>query len=79
MNALQKNLGRTDQMLGAIADMLTSVALPNQQWLSEGGDLDLPLSEEEKGPVLGQWDPAALEWENSMEENLETDQTGKTA
>lgn len=34
MKALQKNQGRTDQMLGAIADMLTSVAMPNQQWVS---------------------------------------------
>lgn len=34
MKPLQKNQGRTDQMLGAIADMLTSVALPNQQWVS---------------------------------------------
>lgn len=34
MKALQKNQGRTDQMLGAMADMLTSVAMPNQQWVS---------------------------------------------
>ena len=36
MKALQKNQGRTDQMLGAMADMLTSVAMPNQQWVSGG-------------------------------------------
>ncbi|XP_072306037.1 rho guanine nucleotide exchange factor 25 isoform X1 [Eucyclogobius newberryi] len=77
MKALQKNQGRTDQMLGAMADMLTSVALPNQHWVSEGGKLDLPSCEEEKGLVLGQWDPAALEWEqNFAEENIErTDKT----
>ncbi|XP_023139572.1 rho guanine nucleotide exchange factor 25 isoform X2 [Amphiprion ocellaris] len=63
MKALQKNQGRTDQMLGAIADMLTSVAMPNQQWLSEGGEADLPSSEEEKGPVQGQWEPEGLDWE----------------
>ncbi|XP_063743002.1 rho guanine nucleotide exchange factor 25 isoform X2 [Eleginops maclovinus] len=63
MKALQKSQGRTDQMLGAMADVLTSVAMPNQQWLSEGGDLDLPSSEEEKGPVQGQWEPEGLEWE----------------
>lgn len=34
MKALQKNQGRTDQMLGAMADVLTSVALPTQQWVS---------------------------------------------
>lgn len=36
MKALQKNQGRTDQMLGAMADVLTSVAMPNQQWVSGG-------------------------------------------
>lgn len=34
MKALQKNQGRTDQMLGAMADVLTSVAMPNQHWVS---------------------------------------------
>ena len=34
MKALQKNQGRTDQILGAMADVLTSVALPTQQWVS---------------------------------------------
>lgn len=34
MKALQKNQGSTDQMLGAMADVLTSVALPTQQWVS---------------------------------------------
>ncbi|XP_061592137.1 rho guanine nucleotide exchange factor 25 isoform X2 [Cololabis saira] len=63
MKALQKNQGRTDQMLGAMADVLTSVAIPNQQWLSEGAESDLPSSEEEKGPVQGQWDQDGLEWE----------------
>ncbi|XP_032376901.1 rho guanine nucleotide exchange factor 25 isoform X2 [Etheostoma spectabile] len=63
MKALQKNQGRTDQMLGAMADMLTSVAMPSQQWLSEGGEADLPSSKEVKGPVQGQWEPGGLEWE----------------
>ncbi|XP_074500478.1 rho guanine nucleotide exchange factor 25 isoform X1 [Sebastes fasciatus] len=66
MKALQKNQGRTDQMLGAMADMLTSVAMPNQQWVSEGGEADLPSSEEEKGPVQGQWEPEGLEWEQQV-------------
>ncbi|CAK6951441.1 rho guanine nucleotide exchange factor 25 isoform X2 [Scomber scombrus] len=61
MKALQKNQGRTDQMLGAMADVLTSVAMPNQLWLSEGGEADLPSSEEEKGPV--QWEPEGPDWE----------------
>ncbi|XP_051280075.1 rho guanine nucleotide exchange factor 25 isoform X2 [Dicentrarchus labrax] len=73
MKALQKNQGRTDQMLGAMADVLTSVAMPNQQWLSEGGEADLPSSEEEKGPVQSQWEPEGLEWEQQVTatENME--------
>ncbi|XP_030279463.1 rho guanine nucleotide exchange factor 25 isoform X3 [Sparus aurata] len=71
MKALQKNQGRTDQMLGAMADMLTSVAMPNQQWLSEGGETDLPSSEEEKGPAQGQWQSEGLEWEQQATENPE--------
>ncbi|XP_029362811.1 rho guanine nucleotide exchange factor 25 isoform X3 [Echeneis naucrates] len=63
MKALQKNQGRTDQMLGAMADVLTSVAMPNQQWLPEEGEVDLPSSEDERVPVQGQWDPEGLEWE----------------
>lgn len=34
MKAQQKSQGRTDQMFGAMADVLTSVAMPNQQWVS---------------------------------------------
>lgn len=40
MKALQKNQGRTDQMLGAMADVLTSVAIPNQQWVSCNSGLE---------------------------------------
>ncbi|XP_058498288.1 rho guanine nucleotide exchange factor 25 isoform X3 [Solea solea] len=31
--------------------------------LSEGGEADLPSSEDEKGSVQGQWEPEGLEWE----------------
>ncbi|XP_042265546.1 rho guanine nucleotide exchange factor 25 isoform X2 [Thunnus maccoyii] len=59
-------------MLGAMADVLTSVAMPNQQWLSEGGEADLPSSEEEKGPVQVQWEPEGLDWEQqAITENPE--------
>ncbi|XP_061759351.1 rho guanine nucleotide exchange factor 25 isoform X1 [Nerophis ophidion] len=67
MKALQKNQGRTDQMLGAMADMLTSVVMPNQQWLSEGGEVDLPSSEVERGPNHGHWGPEGLDWEQPTE------------
>lgn len=33
MKALQKNQGRTDQMLGSMAEV-SSIAMPNQQWVS---------------------------------------------
>lgn len=81
MKALQKNQGRTDQMLGAMADVLTSVAMPNQQWLSEGGEADLPSSEEEKGPAQGHWEPEGPEWEqqtNATENPEQSERTGKT-
>ncbi|XP_029974507.1 rho guanine nucleotide exchange factor 25 isoform X2 [Salarias fasciatus] len=71
MKALQKNQGRTDQMLGAMADMLTSVAMPNQQWLAEGAEADLPSSEEDKGPVQGLWEPEDWEQQGPATENPE--------
>lgn len=37
MKALPKNQGRTDQILGAMADMLTSLAIPSQKWVSDFG------------------------------------------
>ncbi|XP_060618945.2 rho guanine nucleotide exchange factor 25 isoform X1 [Anolis sagrei] len=35
MKAPQRASGRTDQMLGAMGDILTSLALPSQQWLPD--------------------------------------------
>ncbi|XP_065432700.1 rho guanine nucleotide exchange factor 25 isoform X1 [Chrysemys picta bellii] len=35
MKGPQQAAGRTDQMLGAMADILTSMALPSQQWLPD--------------------------------------------
>ncbi|XP_015233449.1 PREDICTED: rho guanine nucleotide exchange factor 25-like isoform X2 [Cyprinodon variegatus] len=63
MKSLQKNQGRTDQMFGAMADVLTSVAMPKQQWLSDGGEADLSSGEVEKVPVMGQWDQDGPEWD----------------
>ncbi|XP_055787012.1 rho guanine nucleotide exchange factor 25-like isoform X2 [Salvelinus fontinalis] len=66
MKALQKNQGRTDQMLGAMADMLTSLALPNQQWHADDAATEPPVSQEEKKGAGGprHLDPAGLEdWE----------------
>lgn len=37
MKPLQKNQGRTDHILGAMADMLSSLALPSQHWVSKTG------------------------------------------
>ncbi|XP_029910768.1 rho guanine nucleotide exchange factor 25 isoform X2 [Myripristis murdjan] len=77
--ALQKNQGRTDQMLGAMADMLTSLAIPNQQWLTEAGEADPPPSEEGKGTVPGQWESAGLDWEQCSSSSTEnTDQRERT-
>ncbi|XP_072105308.1 triple functional domain protein-like isoform X2 [Mobula birostris] len=54
MKAPQRSPGRAEQMLGAMADILTSFALPSQQWLSDPcevtadvGELKPPSSEGE--------------------------------
>ncbi|KAM6929483.1 rho guanine nucleotide exchange factor 25 isoform 1-T1 [Lycodopsis pacificus] len=78
MKALPKNQGRTDQMLGAMADVLTSVVMPNQQWLSEGVEADLPSSEEEKGPVQGRWEPEGPEWEQQATTTENPEQRERT-
>ncbi|XP_041859405.1 rho guanine nucleotide exchange factor 25 isoform X2 [Melanotaenia boesemani] len=78
MKSLQKNQGRTDQMLGAMADVLTSVAIPNQEWLSDGGEADLPSSEEEKGPVQSQWEQEGQEWERQATATENPDQSDRT-
>lgn len=47
--------------------------------LSEGGEADLPSSEEEKGPVQGQWEPEGQEQQAPATENPERrERTGKT-
>ncbi|XP_028654492.1 rho guanine nucleotide exchange factor 25 isoform X1 [Erpetoichthys calabaricus] len=60
MKALPKNSGRTDQMLGAMADILSSFALPGQQWLSEVAVEDSELTETSSSLESGQhsehWD-----------------------
>ncbi|KAJ8403953.1 hypothetical protein AAFF_G00343030 [Aldrovandia affinis] len=60
MKALQKNQGRTDQILGAMADILTSLALPSQQWISETSEGHILADEEEPGAELVDWDPVGL-------------------
>ncbi|KAL4646164.1 rho guanine nucleotide exchange factor 25-like isoform X3 [Arapaima gigas] len=62
MKALQKNQGETDRILGAMADMLTSLAVPNQQWISEM-DKDSCLLREEKRPERVDWGPSENTWE----------------
>ncbi|XP_062314519.1 rho guanine nucleotide exchange factor 25 isoform X2 [Osmerus eperlanus] len=79
MKALQKNQGRTDQMLGAMADMLTSLALPNQQWLADSSEPDPPaaLTGVEGMEAIGpdpspaSWVQAGPVWETRSPGNLE--------
>ncbi|CAL8366716.1 unnamed protein product [Lota lota] len=68
MKALQKNQGRTDQMLGAMADILTSLAIPNQQWLTEGGEGETPVREEGSS-VQGPWGSVGLDWDQDPPED----------
>ncbi|CAL8249987.1 unnamed protein product [Arctogadus glacialis] len=76
MKALQKNQGRTDQMLGAMADILTSLAIPSQQWLTEGGEGETPARE---APIQGPWGPVGLDWDQDPPEvSGRRERTGKT-
>uniref|UniRef100_A0A672I695 Rho guanine nucleotide exchange factor 25 n=1 Tax=Salarias fasciatus TaxID=181472 RepID=A0A672I695_SALFA len=45
--------------------------MPNQQWLAEGAEADLPSSEEDKGPVQGLWEPEDWEQQGPATENPE--------
>ncbi|XP_072423237.1 rho guanine nucleotide exchange factor 25-like isoform X1 [Chiloscyllium punctatum] len=47
MKAPQRSPGRAEQMLGAMADMLTSFAIPSQQWLSDPCEVTAELTERE--------------------------------
>ncbi|XP_066564650.1 rho guanine nucleotide exchange factor 25 isoform X2 [Amia ocellicauda] len=56
MKALQKNQGRTDHILGAMADILSSLALPSQQWVSEHNEEEPLVSGESQGSEQVAWD-----------------------
>ncbi|KAL6483039.1 hypothetical protein MHYP_G00079110 [Metynnis hypsauchen] len=76
MKALQKNQGRTDQILGAMADMLSSLAMPNQQWNTEGSEEPV-VDGEQKAAGQPQWDPEALDWEQASQDSPERGQRDK--
>ncbi|KAJ8260147.1 hypothetical protein GJAV_G00177600 [Gymnothorax javanicus] len=61
MKALQKNQGRTDQIFGAMADMLTSLALPSQEWIRETGTECLLVDGETQQLDLVQWGPVGVD------------------
>ncbi|XP_057175557.1 rho guanine nucleotide exchange factor 25 isoform X1 [Triplophysa rosa] len=63
MKPLPKNQGRTDQILGAMADMLTSLAIPNQQWNTEGIE-HLSVKQGQKISKQPSWDTEDLNWED---------------
>ncbi|XP_056095067.1 rho guanine nucleotide exchange factor 25 isoform X2 [Rhinichthys klamathensis goyatoka] len=70
MKALPKNQGRTDQILGAMADMLTSLAIPNQKWNSEGIE-HLSVKQERKTGQQPPWDTEGLNWDDMSRDSLE--------
>ncbi|XP_072552999.1 rho guanine nucleotide exchange factor 25 isoform X1 [Salminus brasiliensis] len=76
MTALQKNQGRTDQILGAMADMLSSLAMPNQQWNSEGNEEPV-VDGEQKAAGQPRWDTEGLEWERASQDSHERGQRDK--
>ncbi|XP_056589265.1 rho guanine nucleotide exchange factor 25 isoform X1 [Triplophysa dalaica] len=63
MKPLPKNQGRTDQILGAMADMLSSLAIPNQQWNTEGIE-HLSVKQGRKISKQPSWDTEDLNWED---------------
>ncbi|KAG1961420.1 rho guanine nucleotide exchange factor 25 isoform X2 [Pimephales promelas] len=70
MKSLPKNQGRTDQILGAMADMLTSLAIPNQKWNSEGIE-HLSVKQEQKTGQQPPWDTEGLNWDDMSQDSLE--------
>ncbi|KAJ8257473.1 hypothetical protein GJAV_G00185970 [Gymnothorax javanicus] len=73
MKSLQKNQGRTDQALGAMADILTSLTLPQQQqWVSEARKERLLLAEEGQNAEQEDWAPGAVNWEQGSADSLES-------
>ncbi|KAK2885514.1 hypothetical protein Q8A67_016351 [Cirrhinus molitorella] len=70
MKSLPKNQGRTDQILGAMADMLTSLAIPNQKWSSEGIE-HLSVTQEQKTGKQRPWDTEGLNWDDMSRDSLE--------
>ncbi|GAA6077891.1 rho guanine nucleotide exchange factor 25 isoform X1 [Tachysurus ichikawai] len=78
MKPLQKNQGRTDHILGAMADMLSSLAMPSQHWSSEGTE-ELPVDGEQKAASQSQWDQERVEWEQASRDSPERGQRDKEA
>ncbi|XP_060749421.1 rho guanine nucleotide exchange factor 25 isoform X1 [Tachysurus vachellii] len=76
MKPLQKNQGRTDHILGAMADMLSSLAMPSQHWSSEGTE-ELPVDGERKAASQSQWDQERVEWEQESRDSPERGQRDK--
>ncbi|XP_048873886.1 rho guanine nucleotide exchange factor 25 isoform X1 [Brienomyrus brachyistius] len=71
MNALQKNQGQTDRILGAMADMLTSLAIPNHQWISEINKDGCSMDGEKQGIGQIDWGPVGTAWEGTPPDCLE--------
>ncbi|KAG7471879.1 hypothetical protein MATL_G00102680 [Megalops atlanticus] len=72
MKALQKNQGRTDQILGAMADMLTSLALPKQQWVSETSEEHLLVGKEGQSAEQVDWGARRPDVEQGFADDLES-------
>ncbi|KAI5612187.1 rho guanine nucleotide exchange factor 25 isoform X1 [Silurus asotus] len=76
MKPLQKNQGRTDHILGAMADMLSSLAMPSQHWNTESSE-ELQMDGEQKASSQSQWDQERLEWEQASRDSPERGQRDK--
>ncbi|XP_029450783.1 rho guanine nucleotide exchange factor 25 isoform X2 [Rhinatrema bivittatum] len=73
MKAPQRTPARTDQMLGAMADILSSFALPSHQWLSDscaegGDDGEQPANSEDPGEGKEEQEEEEVEDEEEEED-----------
>ncbi|XP_078545090.1 rho guanine nucleotide exchange factor 25 isoform X1 [Lissotriton helveticus] len=76
MKAPQKSSGRTDQMLGAMADILSSFGLPSHQWLSdpctEGAEEEVELPEHSSTEEAPGEEERSHDQEEEQEEEVAT-------
>uniref|UniRef100_A0A8C9VIM9 Rho guanine nucleotide exchange factor 25 n=1 Tax=Scleropages formosus TaxID=113540 RepID=A0A8C9VIM9_SCLFO len=75
MKTLQKNQGRTDQMLGAMGNMMSSLALPSQPWVAQISGEPHGMKEEQQHTCEVHWRPKELAVDQEFQVSLEKRKT----